>query len=152
MLSIEGSEGLLLSSLKGPERPIALRLLLRDTGAPEVYHYHRGFTFIVPSPFEASSPPRIQSAHIPQKVFIKTSTRLYRTRFYEICGTGKSSAVVYETRRSKHRCSRGRVFGGYLTRFLDQREFRHCAYSVTLEIASVGSVDAARRKRIAISS
>ena len=59
---------------------------------------------------EASFPPRIQRSHVPQRTFIESSIRLYRTRFYEICGTGKCSAIVDEPLRSKRKCSRGQVF------------------------------------------
>ena len=116
MVSIKGSEGRSLFPSKCPERPIALRSLLRATGvSSEVYS---AFALVVPSPFEVSSPLHLQSPHIPQRTLIETSTRLYRTRFYEICGTGKGSAVVDEPLRSKRTCSRGQMFEKRLICFL----------------------------------
>ena len=94
MISIEGSERRSLSSLQCPERPIALRPSLQATGVSS--EVHSAFAPVVPLPFEDSSPLRIQSPHIAQRTSIETSTRLYRTRFYEIRDTGKDSAVVDE--------------------------------------------------------
>ena len=57
--------------------------------------------FVVPSPLEASAFPRIQGPHIPQRTFIETSKCMHRTRFCEICGTGKNTAIIDEPLRSK---------------------------------------------------
>ena len=70
------------------------------------------------SHFEASSPSRIQSPYIPRRTVVKTSTGLYRTRFYKIRGVGESPAIVDEPLRSKCKYPQGQALEELLTRFL----------------------------------